>query len=570
MSRNRLCLALALASPLAFAGASDAVIVSGHVLDELGLPIQNVDLDFEDDDTGLIIFTPNDNTDATGFYSVDVPLGRYNVFFNSPDPFWLDLDYGRVDVDGAMTIDAVLYQAHLLIGHVQNEAGAPLATVDLNFFDSVTGDQFLANDDNTDVLGNFAVFIPGTTFDVFFTAPLGQPYAGGALYEFAAAGTTNVGTIVLADGLAVTGSARGPGNVALVDVDLDFEDATTNDLIYTPRDNTDALGNFNVLVPEGTYHVTVKSAAGSNLAWKSVYDVPVTGPTSIGTVALSPGVTVTGTVRNGAAQPLPGCDLDLFDRVVGHDLPTANDNTAANGTFSVFPANGATFDLFVKPQPGLPLAGAVIRDVHPTANLNVGVITLPAGHPISGVIRDSQGNPVAAADLDAFELGNGLPFPMVGDDSDALGNYAVRLPAGSWTLGVTPPAGSGLLPTTVTIDPLSGPVVLDITLPGSSTGVPEQLAVVRGFTVAPNPFRVGGGTSVSFDLAREVGSARVLVTDVQGRRVQTIAAGRLAAGRQTLTWDGRDALGRSAAAGVYFLRLDTGLGTESKRVVLLR
>ena len=49
--------------------SASAVTVSGFVRDEFGFGIANVDLDFFDRDTGQIIFTPFDDTDATGFYS---------------------------------------------------------------------------------------------------------------------------------------------------------------------------------------------------------------------------------------------------------------------------------------------------------------------------------------------------------------------------------------------------------------------------------------------------------------------------------------------------------------------
>lgn len=64
-------------------------------------------------------------------------------------------------------------------------------------------------------------------------------------------------------------------------------------------------------------------------------------------------------------------------------------------------------------------------------------------------------------------------------------------------------------------------------------------------------------------------SARVVVLDIQGRNVRTLARGVLPVGRTIALWDGRADDGRRAPNGVYFVRL-TALGlTRTARLVLL-
>ncbi len=85
---------------------------------------------------------------------------------------------------------------------------------------------------------------------------------------------------------------------------------------------------------------------------------------------------------------------------------------------------------------------------------------------------------------------------------------------------------------------------------------------------APNPFRAG--TQVTFTLAR-AGRVRIDVHDVRGRRVRRLLHDALLpAGEHRLTWNGRDADGRPAAPGVYFLRVLTPDGPRSGAVVRLR
>ncbi len=91
--------------------------------------------------------------------------------------------------------------------------------------------------------------------------------------------------------------------------------------------------------------------------------------------------------------------------------------------------------------------------------------------------------------------------------------------------------------------------------------------VLRFGQNAPNPFTTGTRLEFSLDRARDV-SAEVL--DVSGRRVTTLATGLFPAGPHVLDWDGRDAQGRPAAAGIYFCRLRAGDATLTRRMVLKR
>jgi subtilisin family serine protease len=101
-----------------------------------------------------------------------------------------------------------------------------------------------------------------------------------------------------------------------------------------------------------------------------------------------------------------------------------------------------------------------------------------------------------------------------------------------------------------------------------STGAPMVAATTfRVDGGAPNPF--ASQTSVRFTLDAP-GDIRLGVFDVAGRFVRTLVDGPLTAGSHARTWDGTDATGRSASAGVYFARLEFGGRQESTRLVLLR
>ncbi len=83
--------------------------------------------------------------------------------------------------------------------------------------------------------------------------------------------------------------------------------------------------------------------------------------------------------------------------------------------------------------------------------------------------------------------------------------------------------------------------------------MPKIMAITR---IAPNPFNPR--TTIHFDVGRP-GSVQLGIYDVRGRLVKDLVIGALASGRHEVVWDGRDRSGRSAAAGIYFVRM-TGEG----------
>jgi hypothetical protein len=59
------------------------------------------------------------------------------------------------------------------------------------------------------------------------------------------------------------------------------------------------------------------------------------------------------------------------------------------------------------------------------------------------------------------------------------------------------------------------------------------------------------------------------IFDIAGRKVGTVFQGNLPAGRHLLRWDGRNAFGRSAGAGIYFMRISAE-GSEIGTVKIIR
>ncbi|MCC7142651.1 MAG: T9SS type A sorting domain-containing protein [Candidatus Eisenbacteria bacterium] len=107
-------------------------------------------------------------------------------------------------------------------------------------------------------------------------------------------------------------------------------------------------------------------------------------------------------------------------------------------------------------------------------------------------------------------------------------------------------------------DPRSTPIAADVTTP---------LLQVVFDAVSPNPV-VGSEARLRFVLS-EIGPARLVVFDAQGRRVRTLFdRAHQSSGAEVAVWDVSNDAGRRVSDGVYFVRLETPSGSASRRVVV--
>jgi hypothetical protein len=107
---------------------------------------------------------------------------------------------------------------------------------------------------------------------------------------------------------------------------------------------------------------------------------------------------------------------------------------------------------------------------------------------------------------------------------------------------------------------------------GSATAIVELGKPAARFETAirsvfPNPFNPT--VTIAIELDRPL-RARLVIFDVRGGAVRELLDEVCPAGVRTLTWDGKDGRGATAASGVYFCRLSAGARTLTTKMVLLR
>jgi gingipain R len=93
----------------------------------------------------------------------------------------------------------------------------------------------------------------------------------------------------------------------------------------------------------------------------------------------------------------------------------------------------------------------------------------------------------------------------------------------------------------------------------------HSLATPRLLGNHPNPFNPD--TRIAFELPYPM-RTRLAVFDIRGRLVQTLIDGTREAGRQEVSWNGRDHNGGTVASGVYLYRLETEIGAFTGRMTL--
>jgi enterochelin esterase-like enzyme len=109
---------------------------------------------------------------------------------------------------------------------------------------------------------------------------------------------------------------------------------------------------------------------------------------------------------------------------------------------------------------------------------------------------------------------------------------------------------------------------IDAVFAGGITNTASELPAHRiVLSNYPNPFNPQ--TTVSFWLPHSAWTS-VSVYDLTGRQVITLASQQFDAGRQTLTWTGRDSGGCAVPSGTYIVRLETEERVESRKVMLVR
>ena len=94
--------------------------------------------------------------------------------------------------------------------------------------------------------------------------------------------------------------------------------------------------------------------------------------------------------------------------------------------------------------------------------------------------------------------------------------------------------------------------------------VPSDFVLMQNY---PNPFNPT--TTITYSIPQQK-NVVLEVFNVKGDKIATLVNGRVSAGTYTVTWDGKDGLGRSVPSGIYLCKIQAGAYQHTIRMLLLK
>lgn len=259
-----------------------AVHLQGRCLQTNGLPVQGVNLDVIELSTGTDLDLVGDTTNVAGEIHLAVPSGALEVRFKpSPilppllAPTFLEVDssvapdLGDVTLEPGFTVSAVAVTPSFV--GIQN--------LDLDVFDSLTGAKLFTPGDNTDVNGFVDIVVAAGTYDVAFCPPNGTSFIAHLEAGVPVTGTTNLGLFTFQTGVHLTGTVTRAGGLPVASTNISAHLTSTGAKVLLCGNNSNASGDYDVVVPTGTLDLTFTPPGSEKLGSMQVAGLSVLGNT---------------------------------------------------------------------------------------------------------------------------------------------------------------------------------------------------------------------------------------------------------------------------------------------------
>ncbi|MFQ5504771.1 MAG: carboxypeptidase-like regulatory domain-containing protein [Planctomycetota bacterium] len=317
--------------------------ISGTVVDPTRLPVPLANIDVIDQATSKTLYTPNDGTNLFGQFAVVVPAGKYRVrVFPPVSKLLVMTEIPNVAVSAPVSLGTIVLKAGVIVSGIVVDAllKTPISTVDLDIDDARTKQRLNVPNDFTNALGQFSIVLAPGLYHISFAPPATTNYVGLRMFNVAVSTTKSLGTIGLKRGVVLSGTVLGPALVPVVNADLDVDTSPGDVRIYTPHDNTDRSGKFSVVIPQGTFKLTVEPPFGLPLVGMQTAAFTVNANTVLPTINLASGVVLGGTLTGWNNQPEYDADIDVINPTTGVEVITPRDNTSASGQFAVIIPKG--------------------------------------------------------------------------------------------------------------------------------------------------------------------------------------------------------------------------------------
>jgi hypothetical protein len=539
------------------------VAISGNIQDSLGFPVPEVDIDM-DTLAGGRVFTPDDNSDSTGAYWVVVPSGQFRMRLSPPrGSRFLGQELDSLFIAGDTTIDITLAEGALFSGLVRNSAGDAIEGIQIDLRDHWSGQKIFLPNNETDSTGYYVVAAPQGLFDLRFAPVFGSRYVA-LQFDSVQISSDMTWDQQLEEGVLVSVVVTDTSEVPVAGADLDFTLESDGSRVFTPYDKTDDNGTTIAALLPDSYTVRIDPPPGTLLDRLTVTGIQISSDTSlIFTLREIERVHFSGRVTNHEGDGLVDVAIGLAYPSDGGFVTLHNNLTDTSGVFD-FRAPLGNFDLYFGPPNGSHYLGRVIENVTFVQDTVWNDVVLDSGLLITAQVFDSRGMPMADANLDFFSASSGLEIFTPHDTTNGMGISMVAIPSGSYNINVEPPPQS-----------LSRPLLLEEVQIYSDTSVVLVMTDNSGskpidfklWQNSPNPFN--GHTTISFTLLKP-SPVSIEVFNVLGQRIIAFDRGFQNPGYYSMIWDGRDSEGNLLSSGLFFYRILTDYGTDSKKMTFIK
>jgi len=353
---------------------ASADAITGRVVNASGVGVAGVDIDFVNLGSGGNPHEMNDGTDANGNFVTTVDPGIYEVRFFAPTPPTTTLlakSLSPVSIHGTVNLGTItLTNGVSLQGTTVNQGNQPVGGIKIDVYNDATNTLVLMKNNVTSAFGAFNVAVPKNTAlraELLTSGVIGQTLAPRKIFGTLAA-NTNMGSITMQTGFHVSGTVHRTNGTNVVGADIDIVDPSNNQTLFTPNDDSNSVGVFDVVVPAGTYELDLIRPTGQVLVGVEIKGLVVAGATNVGVLTMRNGVFLSGLIRDRSGAPIDAADVNAFEVSTGLPLALGADNTNAAGFYSVVVPAVPLHVQFSPPGPHTGFDTTWHRDVVVTGN----------------------------------------------------------------------------------------------------------------------------------------------------------------------------------------------------------
>lgn len=545
---------------------STGKVIQGTIRDSLGNPVGDVDFDGDNSLLGRI-FTPDDNSDLfSGRYWVVVPPGTYRLRYDPPPGGFLrGFQIDSLDIVNDTVIDIILQDGNILSGQVSDISGNGISGLDIDLRDMVSGAKVFVSKNTTDSLGLYRVVLPSGLFNLRFSPSSGSRFIGVSIDSFTIFSDIVINQ-TLQQGVLLTTLVTDSLGAPIVKADIDVKLKSTGAKLFTPNDKTNINGNATVAIPIGIYTVQVDPPIGSLFDQVIVSPVTITNDTTLSFVLPElPRISLSGRVENIVGVGIPDIDIDLVRVSTGSKLFLIGNRTDSTGSF-VTAAPVGVHDVLISPPAGSRFVAKKIDAVSVNVDTVWSPIVLDSGIRVTVLVNDLFGAPIDGGDIDMIDELTLSKALTPHDNINSQGVAGVTVAAGRYTVTATPLVGSSFREASIVGVNISADTTLTIVLPLVRSPESGQNFVLE--QNYPNPF--SNSSTIRYTLL-SASDVSVTIYNILGQEVTVLRDRFQAAGQDIeVMWDGANNRGNHVAAGVYFYRLRTPTGSQTKKMTIVR